>query len=430
MPGRPNPQGRTRSHATRPRLLRWCRRIVVPLTVGCLVATLGVAPAAADPDAPSAREVKESKREARQRAKDVGRIQAELARADEQLRKLHTRVAILVERYNGERVKLQRATEAHRNAQRRLNEASRQVADTREEIAQLAAEKYRTRGDLTELSTLVAGEGGMQGFVERMGTVHALAHQRTATLDRMRSARIVADVLEREAHDAMVAQRKATERVAEAKRTAEEAVAEQQGKVERIERKKDRLVAELAQARKTATKLERAREKALAEARAKAAREAAREAASQSSSQLTYGSGGASASKGEIAARAALRWLGTPYSWGGGTASGPSYGIAHGANIHGFDCSGLTLYAWAQAGVPLDHWTGTQWTSGPHVPLSKLRRGDLVFFGRITSNPGDIHHVGLYIGGGRMVEAPYTGSHVRISSIWRSDLVGATRPGW
>ncbi|MGK5558590.1 NlpC/P60 family protein, partial [Actinomadura kijaniata] len=58
--------------------------------------------------------------------------------------------------------------------------------------------------------------------------------------------------------------------------------------------------------------------------------------------------------RGAVALRAALRWLGTPYSWGGGGPNGPSYGIAHGAHIKGFDCSGLTQYAWVQAGVRID----------------------------------------------------------------------------
>ncbi|NED56846.1 C40 family peptidase, partial [Micromonospora aurantiaca] len=59
---------------------------------------------------------------------------------------------------------------------------------------------------------------------------------------------------------------------------------------------------------------------------------------------------------------------------------------------------------------------------------SALRPGDLVFFAKDPSDPGTIHHVGVYIGNGRMVEAPYTGASVRISSIHRSDLIGATRP--
>ncbi len=87
----------------------------------------------------------------------------------------------------------------------------------------------------------------------------------------------------------------------------------------------------------------------------------------------------------------------------------PQPGVAQGAGTVGFDCSGLAMYAWNKAGVRLDHWTGTQWTSGPHVPISALRPGDLIFFATDPSNPATIHHVGIYIGDGRMVEAPLRG---------------------
>ena len=417
----PECRARRCSAARRPRR---CRSVAVPLAlVACLV-TLGATPAAADPPGPSARDVAKSKEEVRERARDVGRIEARLARADGQLNDLRAEVEKLIERYHGERVELREARDANRAAERRLVEATRSVETTRQEIAGLAAEQYRTNGGLAELSGMVAGKGGVRGFVDRMSTVHALSEERKAALDRMRSAEIVADVLRRQAHDAVVAQREATMRVAESKKAAEAAAEEQLAAIDAIEKKKEKLEAALADAREDSSKLVRAREAALARARA----EAARRSAAKATAGLSYGGGGAAAGSGEIAVRAALRWLGTPYSWGGGTPSGPSYGIAHGANIHGFDCSGLTMYAWARAGVYIDHFTGTQWTSGPHVPLNRLRKGDLVFFGRITSNPGDIHHVGLYIGGGRMIEAPYTGAVVRISSIWRPDLVGATRP--
>ena len=88
---------------------------------------------------------------------------------------------------------------------------------------------------------------------------------------------------------------------------------------------------------------------------------------------------------GDVAANWALTQLGKPYVW---AADGPD----------SFDCSGLTMRAWEQAGVGIDHWTGTQWTSGPHVPLDQLRRGDLLFFGYVTDDPGTIHHVGMYVG--------------------------------
>src|SRR5690606_4855763 len=135
-----------------------------------------------------------------------------------------------------------------------------------------------------------------------------------------------------------------------------------------------------------------------------------------------------SAAPGAIAVRAALKWLGTPYSWGGGTIAGPSRGIAHGAGIRGFDCSGLAMYAWHKAGVQLDHWTGTQWTSGPRVPLDALRPGDRVLFAKDESGPDHIHQLGIGIGKGQMVETPYAVGRVRIASIHRGDLVGATRP--
>ena len=121
-----------------------------------------------------------------------------------------------------------------------------------------------------------------------------------------------------------------------------------------------------------------------------------------------------------------MRWLGVPYSWGGGTTSGPTWG--QGGPV-GFDCSGLALWAWGQVGVYLPHYSGYQYTSGPHVSRSNLRPGDLVFWAYNTSDPGSIHHVAIYIGGGRIIQAPQTGDVVKISYMWSSGYIGATRPG-
>ncbi|MEU7899084.1 NlpC/P60 family protein [Nonomuraea sp. NPDC049152] len=138
-----------------------------------------------------------------------------------------------------------------------------------------------------------------------------------------------------------------------------------------------------------------------------------------------------SGTKGDTAAIAAVARLGTPFSWGGGTSSGPSRGIGRGAGTVGFDCSGLTLYAWSRAGVRLGHYTGTQFRQGKRVPLSGLRRGDLVFFGGGT---GDPTHVGLYLGNGIMIHAPKTGDVVKRtdflgSAYYRPRYRGAVRPG-
>jgi len=93
------------------------------------------------------------------------------------------------------------------------------------------------------------------------------------------------------------------------------------------------------------------------------------------------------------------------------------------AGAQTFDCSGLTMRAWAAAGVSLGHNAAGQYGSTKHVARNALQPGDLVYFGR------PIHHVGIYIGGGQFIEAPYTGADVRISNLGnRHDYAGASRP--
>ncbi len=111
---------------------------------------------------------------------------------------------------------------------------------------------------------------------------------------------------------------------------------------------------------------------------------------------------------GTTALRAALSQRGKPYVWG---AAGPD----------SYDCSGLVVWAFAQEGISLPHYTGSLWNSGMHVSQADLEPGDLVFFG------ADIGHVGFYVGNGLMLDAPDTGAVVRVEPIWWSSYVGAVR---
>ena len=90
-----------------------------------------------------------------------------------------------------------------------------------------------------------------------------------------------------------------------------------------------------------------------------------------------------------------------------------------------FDCSGLTMWAWAQAGVRLPHYSKAQFESVPHVPADQAQPGDLIFY----KNP--VGHVAMYIGGGQMIHAPRTGETVKVVPVnWskvRDGIVG--RPG-
>ncbi|MFB4320123.1 NlpC/P60 family protein [Actinomadura sp. 21ATH] len=380
--------------------------------------------AAADP-APSARDVAASRERVRERAAEAGRTKARLAQASAELDRLAAATAQAVERYNGELVMMRRALAGYVQARLRQEEALRRAEEARRELAAFAADAYRI-GD-PSLPAVVSGTGGPQGFMDRAGMVQALARQRTGMIERAAAARTVAGLFQRQARAAFDERRAAAIRAAQARQAAERAVFQQREAVRRIEAEQRRLQESLGEAQARALRLQRERQEALERAEIRSAR-APSNGTGAGAASGTASRPVAAARRGSVVVRAALRWLGTPYSWGGGNASGPSYGIAHGSRIHGFDCSGLALHAWAKAGVRLDHWTGTQWTSGPRVPLNRLRKGDLVFFARDTSNPATIHHVGIFVGDGRMVEAPYTGARVRVSSIWRDGLIGAVRP--
>jgi peptidoglycan DL-endopeptidase RipB len=109
--------------------------------------------------------------------------------------------------------------------------------------------------------------------------------------------------------------------------------------------------------------------------------------------------------------------IGVPYSWGGGKPTGPSTGVDSGANTVGFDCSGLTQYAFAGVGVLIPKYSGDQYNTGRKVPISQAKRGDLLFWG-----PGGSQHVALYLGGGRMLEASGSGSRVKVSAVRTAGL--------
>lgn len=109
--------------------------------------------------------------------------------------------------------------------------------------------------------------------------------------------------------------------------------------------------------------------------------------------------------------------MGVPYSWGGGTLTGPGPGVDYDAGKIGYDCSGFTRYAFAGVGVQIPKYSGDQYNTGRKVPVSQAKRGDLLFWG-----PGGSQHVAMYLGGGKMLEASGSAEKVTVSPVRTSGL--------
>ncbi|GLX00677.1 NlpC/P60 family protein [Microtetraspora sp. NBRC 16547] len=369
-----------------------------------------VTPAGADPGQPAGKpagKIADAREQVRTRAEELGRAQADLAAAKARLGELNADVERLVEAYNGQLVMLRSAEEAYKQVSDRVAQARAEVEEARKPVAAVAAQRYANLSIGEMGLAMVTGPQGFEGFMQQASVLSQLGDEQAASMQNLTDTQTVLKIVQTQAERAYTEQAENAERARLAKEAAAEAVTEQQQQTAEMERATEEISRRLDAARSRVEQLRQARQaRRQAQLRAIATR-AALKAPAWASTEVE-GPGG-------VAVNWALQQLGKPYVW---AAAGPS----------SFDCSGLTMRAWERAGVDLDHWTGTQWQSGPHVPVEQLQPGDLVFFGRVTRDPGSIHHVGLYIGRGLMVHAPQTGDVVRIAPIWRPDLVGATRP--
>lgn len=399
--------------------------VAVGLSV-LLVGSIGL-PADAAPKYPSKKEVDKAKHEAESSAGSAAAMKKKLAAAKAKLAKLDQQAEIAVEAYNGALVRLAKAKKTYTKAKQRADDSAKSVEQARKRVGSIASTAYAGGGMAQYVSMF--GGSDPEAVLDTAGTISALGQQTAGSLDRLRAAKIVQNVLRRQAASALADQRKETARVAAAKKVAEQKVAEQQKVLGSVSALATKLAKQAKDAEARATSLAEKRRRGIARAKAEAARKAA-----------------LAAKKAAQAAAAAAAAHHNNHNGGGHHYNPPSYGHGVGAVIRfaraqlgkwylwaaagpsRYDCSGLTMRAWQQAGVNLPHWSVGQWYATHRVSLGNLHRGDLVFYAYNTSNPNTIHHVALYIGGGRMIEAPHTGAQVRISSIWRSGLIGAGRP--
>jgi cell wall-associated NlpC family hydrolase len=374
--------------------------------------------------APSAGQVQAAQNKVNQRAAELGQQEERLAAANAQLTDLETQAEILTEKYDKTVVAEQRAANAYTTAVTKLAEAESAQRNSQRQVANLAATEFETQGGFDTMAAMLGNAHGVQAYLHQVGLGQLFANRGTDILAKNSADSVVAGVFRSEARTALKQKQTALRQAAALKTAIQAAVARQLAAVKTTKSVTDQLSGLLQSAKATEQSLASKRQAALAAQAAAAAARAARAArqrviaaGSASSSQaVSYPDSAASSQQGNIAADWALSQIGRPYQWGG---AGP----------YTYDCSGLSMVAWSHAGVALLHYTGDQWVEGVHVPLGALQRGDLLFYATNNASPATIHHVGIYIGGSNMVDAPYTGVNVRIDSMYGPGTpIGAVRP--
>jgi len=314
-------------------------------------------------------------------------------------------------KYLAARNELARATVKSVAATKIYEEAVASVAYTHREIGKLAVHAYRTGGGLTDIE-MVLDARGPQELVDRISTLDNLGATNKTALSRFKSAEDKAQKAKVVADAAREEQRVVTIRVADAKKEADDARAEQQKEVDKLQAVQDKLQRDLASAKKIRITLEQRRQLAiLEETRAGEATKVT----GQSKIWRTGGPTGAKSSRTtqaqrlkavEFAKRQVLAKK--PYVWGD---EGPN----------SFDCSGLVYAAYKSAGLGWPIWdrlnSGLYYTYTKQIPLAEMEPGDLLFYsykGTIST----IHHITIYAGDGMMWEARSTKSGLKYSDIY------------
>jgi len=282
-----------------------------------------------------------------------------------QATQLSNEVDSLGQQYDGLKIQLAHANSEVKVAKLAEKRAQQAMAGSQKAVAQLAAMGYMNGGTDPTLQMLTSGNPDT--FLSQASTVQQLDNEAGMRLSTLQREQIAAER----------AQTTAKEQIA----TANKLQAQINGKVKAIHAKLAVLNSSaMSQAMAIFSKTGSYPDVVLPEA----------------------------TNVGTTALRAALTQRGKPYVWG---AAGPD----------SYDCSGLIMWAFAQEGISLPHYTGSQWNSGMHVSRANLEPGDLVFFF------ADISHVGLYIGNGLMVDAPSTGQVVQVQPVFWDSFVGAVR---
>ncbi len=414
------------------------------IAVSCLLAAPGVASAA--PRNPSDAQLSEAQQAKADAAARVGEITAQLAQARADAEAAHQAALIALQDYEDKQAAYETAQAAADAAAAAAAQAAADLAAGRDDVVAFARDSFMRGTTAPGLAALLTS-GGPAELIQRAALLDAAGTHKTDVVTQL-------TVLEDQATAADRSAQQAVEEAAFLESEAETLLASAQSQeisaralADDIDRQEDAVQAELQAAQQVLYGLEGARAAADQEAARQAAAAAAAVARPSTPVASTPTSsnpapnpapvtgtpaGPPSASAAQTAIAAARSQLGVAYSWGGGGSSGPSYGIAPDTQVFGFDCSGLTQYAYARAGIAIGGTSRDQWwlNRNKRVSAGDLQPGDLLFWGSDRSNYMSITHVAIYIGGGQMIEAPDRGEVVQVARARTSSSTyfGAVRP--
>ncbi|MGZ4435401.1 MAG: C40 family peptidase [Trebonia sp.] len=403
---------------------RWGARLagLVALVAAALLVTPGVA--SARPYNPTDGQISAAQQAASAAAAQVGAVSAQLATAQDAVDRAAGEANIALDHFQAKQQEYETAQAAAKVADDAAQKAQADLDAARVALGSFARDSYMS-GSTSSRMTALLSSGSPSQMLERAALLDAAGDNRSKVVDQVTVAQHVAAVAADAAHTAL-AQADSLKKQAQtalASAEAQEASARQQAAA--FQTQQAQLQVQLTAAQQNLASLQGQRATAAAYDRQQAAAAAARSSGSASYTAPTAGPGSSAA---RTAINAALRWVGTMYAWGGGSLTGPSEGWGIDAGVVGFDCSGLTRYAYAQAGITIPRNSTAQYAALPSVSRTNLQPGDLVFYAFDTSDPGTIHHVAMYLGNGQMIEAPESGERVHVTSMRWGGYIGAVRP--
>ena len=344
----------------------------------------------------------------------ISDAKAKAAAIEGQLTQAQNEMSALSQQYDAARYHLSQINSNIETTKANIASDQQQVDHDKSTLSKAAVANYISDGTAATQNPIFSGNEKTLGATTEYNKIAegdiSLAVDNLHTAENSLNAQVAQLQGEQtQAQTQVTAEQNAVEQNAQAVQEQKSALAQEQGQIAQLVQQQQQ--AEAAAAARAAAERQQA-----AAAAAAAARSASSSGGSTSLAGLSQAAPPPTAPGGAGAVQAAESQVGVPYVWGGESPKGS-------ANP-GFDCSGLTAWSWGQVGVGLPHYSGAQMGDSTPVPVSDLQPGDLLFYG-----PGGSEHVAMYVGGGSMIEAPYTGASVWVTGVrLGSGFVGAGRP--